>query len=266
MKKMIVAAWLALAALTAQAADGYCKVTDPKYIHAGQVGSSWWAYWWCEDGTSQWIALGVQTTQPEVEAWVAWMLGINPQRVGFPPWPPEGDVRIEAMKSAMRAAAAADKDRPPPIVWSVAKNGTYADRPTYPVLDGVRQTKSDGRAKVGATCDCAAPIVEGKTTYCPLAAAAPVPPPEAAGTWVKIASEGGAFTVGTSQRVRFGKDAKWIERTISGAGQCTNAFFGSDPASGVTKQCDRLDAATATPTAPAAAAPRSVAVCVRTAP
>ncbi|MBE2245182.1 MAG: hypothetical protein IAE86_20710 [Burkholderiaceae bacterium] len=66
------------------------------------------------------------------------------------------------------------------------------------------------------------------------------PPPS--GTWTKIANEGGSFSVGTSQRVRFGKDTKWVEKTMSGAGQCTNGFFGIDPAYGVTKQCDLFKA------------------------
>ena len=55
-------------------------------------------------------------------------------------------------------------------VWSVAKNASYKDRPTYPVTNGVRGTKSDGRVNVGTACDCSKPIVEGKTTYCPRAA------------------------------------------------------------------------------------------------
>ncbi len=65
--------------------------------------------------------------------------------------------------------------------------------------------------------------------------------------WAKIASEGGSFAVAASQRVRYGKDTKWVEKTISGAGQCTNAFFGIDPAYGVTKQCDLQTAGLTSP-------------------
>ncbi|MBE2245181.1 MAG: hypothetical protein IAE86_20705, partial [Burkholderiaceae bacterium] len=66
-------------------------------------------------------------------------------------------------------------------------------------------------------------------------------------TWSKIASEGGSFSVAASQRVRYGKDTKWVEKTMSGAGQCTNAFFGIDPAYGVTKQCDLQTAGLTSP-------------------
>ena len=37
--------------------------------------------------------------------------------------------------------------------------------------------------------------------------------------WVKVANENQSFSVGTSQRVRYGQGSKWVERTMSGAGQ-----------------------------------------------
>ncbi len=62
-------------------------------------------------------------------------------------------------------------------------------------------------------------------------------------TWAKIADEGGSFTVGTSVRVRYGANATWVEKTLTGAGQCTNEFFGGDPLQGVAKQCQSTAAA-----------------------
>ncbi|HEV7912365.1 MAG TPA: Ig-like domain-containing protein, partial [Albitalea sp.] len=68
------------------------------------------------------------------------------------------------------------------------------------------------------------------------------PPPE---TWVRIASEGQSFTVSGTQTVRYGIDSFWVQRSVTTSGQCTNAFFGSDPARGRGKVCDRLQPGTA---------------------
>ena len=57
----------------------------------------------------------------------------------------------------------------PTRLWTVAKYSLQTTRPAYPVTNGVRGTISTSRATVGAACDCAAPIREGLTTYCPFA-------------------------------------------------------------------------------------------------
>jgi hypothetical protein len=59
-------------------------------------------------------------------------------------------------------------------------------------------------------------------------------------TWTRIASEGASFTVSGTQTVRYGAGSSWIQRSVTSSGQCTNAFFGSDPAWGVTKSCEVL--------------------------
>jgi hypothetical protein len=58
-----------------------------------------------------------------------------------------------------------------------------------------------------------------------------------AATWTKIASQSSAFTVSGNKIVRFGSGTKWVSK-MTGSGQCTAAFFGKDPAPGVTKQCE----------------------------
>ena len=69
-------------------------------------------------------------------------------------------------------------------------------------------------------------------------------------TWTKIASEGQSFSVSGTQTVRYGANASWITKSVTGSGQCTNAFFGGDPLYGVVKQCQVAGtAATTTPTA-----------------
>ena len=56
---------------------------------------------------------------------------------------------------------------PKPAVWRVAKNSTYLTRPAFPVIAGKRSATATGRATVGAACNCAAPVIEGTSTYCP---------------------------------------------------------------------------------------------------
>jgi hypothetical protein len=53
--------------------------------------------------------------------------------------------------------------------------------------------------------------------------------------WAKIASEGASFSISGTQTVRYGYGSSWVQKTMSGAGQCTNSFFGSDPAPGQLK-------------------------------
>ena len=76
-------------------------------------------------------------------------------------------------------------------------------------------------------------------------------------TWTRIAAEGAAFNVSGTQTVRFGIGSAWITRTVNGTGSCTNAFFGSDPAYGVVKECD-LATTSGVPAAPVVAGVCSV--------
>ncbi len=56
-------------------------------------------------------------------------------------------------------------------------------------------------------------------------------------SYVTLANEGASFTVDGTQTVRFGAGSRWIEKSVTGSGQCTNVFFGSDPAYGTYKSC-----------------------------
>ncbi len=60
----------------------------------------------------------------------------------------------------------------------------------------------------------------------------------AAPTWSKIADEGQSFSVSGTQTVRYGSGSAWISRSVTANGQCSNAFFGSDPIVGVVKRCE----------------------------
>jgi hypothetical protein len=70
----------------------------------------------------------------------------------------------------------------------------------------------------------------------------------ATSSWVKIAEEYQAFTVQGTQTVRYGLDTRWVQKSVTTSGQCTNAFFGSDPAPGADKVCQQLVSDTPPPT------------------
>ncbi|MFK7604452.1 NPCBM/NEW2 domain-containing protein, partial [Deinococcus sp. SM5_A1] len=66
--------------------------------------------------------------------------------------------------------------------------------------------------------------------------AVPAPAPEV--TWTRIAVEGESFSVSGTQSVRYGAGTAWIVKDVTSSGQCTNAFFGNDPAYGTAKSCE----------------------------
>ena len=63
--------------------------------------------------------------------------------------------------------------------------------------------------------------------------------------WAVLALEGQPFAVSGTQTVRYGNGSTWIARSVSGGGQCTNEFFGSDPFYGIVKQCEVATSAAA---------------------
>lgn len=70
-------------------------------------------------------------------------------------------------------------------------------------------------------------------------------------TYTNLVAEGASFSVTGTQTVRFGADTRWIQKSVTGSGQCTNTFFGSDPAYGTYKSCQLVTtASTPTPTTP----------------
>jgi hypothetical protein len=73
-------------------------------------------------------------------------------------------------------------------------------------------------------------------------------------SWSRIASEGRTFSFSGTRQVRYGAGSQWVQRSVSSSGQCTNSFFGRDPAPGTAKACDVLSETTAAPS-PSAAAP-----------
>jgi endoglucanase len=58
--------------------------------------------------------------------------------------------------------------------------------------------------------------------------------------WTFVVKENNSFTLVGTQTVRYGSGSAWIEKSLSGKVDCTNAFFGKDPLVGIPKQCDVL--------------------------
>ena len=82
------------------------------------------------------------------------------------------------------------------------------------------------------------------------------------GTLNKIANEGESFVVTGTGTVRYGAGTTFVEKSVTGAGQCTNDFFGSDPVVGTGKACYLFvptPAAAASAASAAASAPAVVA-------
>ena len=78
-----------------------------------------------------------------------------------------------------------------------------------------------------------------------------------------VAIEGQSFSFAGSTTVQYGVYDSWISKTLSGAGLCTNDFFGADPAVGIVKSCvvdtSAVPTATALSTTPTTAPPAPVA-------
>ena len=85
----------------------------------------------------------------------------------------------------------------------------------------------------------------------------PEPTRAQAPVWTRIAIEGAPFTVPAGSIVRYGVRGSMVEREVSGDGECSNAFFGSDPARERVKVCEVSGAAAGA--SPARAAARSFA-------
>ena len=173
MKRLIALLFLAFAMLPAAHARTQCKPAGMEYIHAFEQRPNWGVYWWCDYKTYDYtVIIPEDITQQSVEQFWGWVTGVNPTWTDGSQKREKDDPLMKALSDAAFAFASADRNRPPAPpaeIWVVAPNGKYPDRPTYPMgFDDVRGTKSDGRAKIGATCDCRSPHVEGKTTYCPL--------------------------------------------------------------------------------------------------
>lgn len=261
-----------------------CVVPDASYVHVGVMNDRDRFFWvWCVTRFQRYWTMSLDPVDRtrdytfEVGDARAQEKSTFIARTPVIDW---GEPATAALEAAARNMAANDTHRPPVPQWRVQTNGTSKTRPGYVISDGKRSTTAAvERVPVGVACGCGETpgrAIEGKSVYClvpglktPLLGAlctpgdatatipAPpvtppvTPPPPPAESWTKIAGEGQSFSVAAGTVVRYGAGSTWIQKTVSGAGACTNAFFGKDPAVGVTKQCQ----VQAAPPAPPAAGP-----------
>lgn len=101
----------------------------------------------------------------------------------------------------------------------------------------------------GLVKSCEIPSKSGETSASTLA---PV-------VWGKAVDENQTFSVTGPTEVRYGVGATWIQRTIVGAFNCTNSFFGRDPAYGLLKTC-QIAGKVVTGSAPPATVPPQIPV------
>ncbi len=150
---------------------------------------------------------------------------------------------IALLATAGTAHAAATPSSPPPSTWTRIANEGAAINVTNNrrVRYGLKSSWVEQRVNGAGQCTNAFFGVDplrgvGKQCWVEPNAAPPTAPPPPS-TWRRIAIEGGSFTLATAQPVRYGSGSSWVERTVSGTGACTNAFFGRDPLVGVGKEC-----------------------------
>lgn len=138
-----------------------------------------------------------------------------------------GSLQVQNFSSALGSAT--------PTTWTtIATEGqTFSVNGTQTVRYGNGNSWITLSVTNGGTCSNSffgSDPLYGTVKICQVAAGAAV-------SWSTIAVEGQSFTVSGTQTVRFGSDPNWISMSVTGGGNCTNAFFGSDPFYGTVKQC-----------------------------
>jgi hypothetical protein len=131
----------------------------------------------------------------------------------------------------------------PPSNWTqvAVEGGSFSISGTRAVRYGARTSWVEKSVSGAATCSSAFFGIDPLYGVNKACFAAPTAGSGGAATppsdWIKLADEGGSFTLNGTQPVRYGAQSSWIERTLQGTGACTNAFFGADPLPGVNKFC-----------------------------
>ena len=80
------------------------------------------------------------------------------------------------------------------------------------------------------------------------------------GTLTRIAEEGDSFIVSGTGTVRYGSTTVFVEKTVTGAGECSNEYFGTDPIVGTAKTCWLFTPATSASASAASSAASAAAV------
>ena len=131
-------------------------------------------------------------------------------------------------------------DAPAPSATVAAEGSAFAVTGTQTIRYGADSRWVQNSVSGGGQCSnefFGNDPARGILKSCEIVAAdvAPTPGPLTPGKWTTVALEGKAIAVTGIQTIRYGADSRWTQKSVSGTGQCTNAFFGSDPAQGTVK-------------------------------
>jgi hypothetical protein len=113
---------------------------------------------------------------------------------------------------------------------------------------GTTGSWTQSRAYVSAlypTCWTAGPWTPSDT---PVGACTAPPPP--AGQWLKCADQSGTCQLTGTNRVRFGRDTRWIEKTLTGNVTCNSTVFEGNPTPNEQKTCEVWSTGPAAPPDP----------------
>lgn len=124
-----------------------------RVINSGTPNVGECAGWWCATDSG---------LKPQGVCWywkdvpvgrtVAWLMNLNDAGAASE-WRAYTAWETTSVEESKLRDAAIQEAKP---VYKVKANSTYPDRPTYPrKADGTRSTTANGRAAVGAACDCA---------------------------------------------------------------------------------------------------------------
>jgi hypothetical protein len=116
------------------------------------------------------------------------------------------------------------------------------------VAGGVATLKLAGVCTIVAKSAATPAYMGGQTPLSFNVTAVLGPPPKL--EWVRVAGENESFVVAGEKIVRYGAATSWIEKRMTGQGECTNNFFGGDPIVGQAKTCEAKDADGAPPPPP----------------
>ena len=135
------------------------------------------ASWWCPDGWGDWRMFRLAQRSGTVIAHpVPAFLTLDVEQVGAAYWKAnvkqtcDGTTDVKLIDLCAAAMRRGLQTLPPPP-YVVRTNGSYATRPTYPVVNGVRSTVSNGTVQIrdadgrGVACNPAQAIREGSSTY-----------------------------------------------------------------------------------------------------
>jgi hypothetical protein len=170
MKRLLLAIPL-LFPLAAQAFDCWPRpVGTGTPFYVSQRDGMLAAVWWC-DRVTHWRPQILAGTMPPAEAYrVAAQLSAAQDfdraaraLLAANARPLTEELRIFRIEAYWDHA----QHKPADPVFTVAANAGRSTRPAYPVTDGVRSTRQDGTAAVGAPCQCSRlSFIEGRSVYC----------------------------------------------------------------------------------------------------